>query len=206
MSWLSSLFGGGKSNPANAAMPYLNKIPGVGEKYYNPYIEQGQQAGGMLSEQFQKLMSDPTGFINQLQSQYKPSEGYQFKRGELEKGLGAAAAAGGLAGTPYHQQEYGQMADKLLSEDMQQYLQNALGVYGTGLQGEQDFYNKGFQASGSLADMLAGNLNQQGGLAFQGSAFNKQQQNQLIQALMQALGGAGGFASNPLSLFGNKIW
>lgn len=206
MSWLSSLFGGGKSNPANAAMPYLNQIPGVGEKYYNPYIEQGQQAGGMLSEQFQKLMSDPTGFINQLQSQYKPSEGYQFKRGELEKGLGAQAAAGGLAGTPYHQQEYGQMADKLLSEDMQQYLENALGVYGKGLAGEQGFYNTGFQASQNLADMLAGNLNQQGGLAFQGQAQKNANQQQLMQMLAQLLGGAGGLVSNPLSLFGNKIW
>lgn len=194
MSWLSSLFGGGKSNPANAAMPYLNQIPGVGEKYYNPYIEQGQQAGGMLSEQFQKLMNDPTGFINQLQSQYKPSEGYQFKRGELEKGLGAAAAAGGLAGTPYHQQEYGQMADKLLSEDMQQYLTNALGAYNKGLAGEQDFYNKGFQASGSLADMLAGNLGSQAGLAFQGQQQKNMNQNAFINALMQALSKAGGLS------------
>ena len=29
MSWLSSIFGGGKSNPANAAQPYLNQIPGL---------------------------------------------------------------------------------------------------------------------------------------------------------------------------------
>src|SRR3990167_9540646 len=39
MSWLSSLFHGGNSkNPADAAMPYLNQVPGVSHQGYDPYI------------------------------------------------------------------------------------------------------------------------------------------------------------------------
>ena len=84
------------------------------------------------------------------------------------------------------------MADKLLSEDMQQYLQNALGVYGQGLAGEQGFYNTGFQASQNLADMLAGNLGSQAGLAYQGQQQKNMNQQALVNALMKLLGTAGG--------------
>lgn len=185
MSWLSNLLGTSKSqNPANAAMPYLQQIPGVGHQYYDPYIQQGQQAGDVLKEQYGQML-DPTAFMDKIYSQYKPSEAYQYQLGELTKGIGSQAAAGGFAGTPLHQQQYGEMAQGLLSKDMQQYLQNALGIQQTGLSGEQDIYGKGFQAGGSLADLLAGNLGTQAGLAFQG----QQQQNMNRQALINALGG-----------------
>lgn len=190
MSWLSTLFKGGK-NPANSAMPYLNQIPGVGHQAYDPYIQQGQGASNQLAEQFQKLMSDPQGFLAGIQSGYKPSDAYNFKKDELSKGFGAAAAQGGYAGTPFHQMQYGEQADKLLSGDMQQYLENALGIFNTGLAGNQDIANKGFQASGSLADMLAGNLNQQGGLAFQGQSQQNANQAGLMKLLAQLVGGGG---------------
>jgi len=158
MSWLSHALGISSSqNPANAAQPYLNQIPGVGHQYYDPYIQHGQ---------------NPGEFMNQLQQGYKPSDEYKFKSDELQKGMRAMGGAGGYGGTPYHQMQYGEQADKLLSGDMQQYLKNALGIYGQGL-----------SASGSMADLMGSNLAQQGGLAFQG----QQGQNQGRQALMSAL-------------------
>jgi len=44
MSWMSQAFGGGGSysNPADAAMPYLEQVPGYVDQYYNPYINMGQ--------------------------------------------------------------------------------------------------------------------------------------------------------------------
>lgn len=198
MSWLSSLFKGGKmEDPAAAASPYLNQIPGVGEKYYNPFIQGGATAGDRLGGEYDKLL-DPTTFMNKLMEGYKPSEGYQFSKDQLERELGNTAAAGGIAGTPEHQRLIGEGVQGLLSKDMQQYLSNALGIYGTGLSGEQDFYNKGFQASGSLADLLAGNLGSQAGLAFQGAqqrnADKQAKQNSLLKFLSTALGAGAGFA------------
>jgi hypothetical protein len=204
MSWLSQLFHGGK-NPAEAASPYLNQIPGVGREAYDPYIQQGKQAGETLGGEYGKML-DPQAFLDKLQGGYKPSEGYQFKHQELERGLGNTAASGGFAGTPMHQQAYGEMTDKLLSGDMQEYLQNALGIYGQGIAGEQGMYDKGFQSSGSLADFLGNNLTQQGGLAFQGQQQQNANQNALFSALAQMLGGAGGAAMNPMSMFGKKLW
>ena len=183
MSWLSKALGLSSSqNPANAAQPYLQQIPGVGHQYYDPYIQQGQQAGQTLQGEYGKQL-DPATFMDHIMGQYKQSEGYKGRQDDLMKQMASVAGQGGYAGTPYAQQQYGEQANKLMADDQQQYLKNALGIYDQGISGEQDFYNKGYGASGSLADMLGSNFAQQGGLAYQG----QQSQNQNKQALMSML-------------------
>jgi hypothetical protein len=193
MSILSKLFGG--KNPADAAMPYLNQIPGVGHDAYDPYIGAGQTAGQNTQNQYEGLMNDPTGFINKLMQGYNTSEGYQFSKDQLTKEMGNTAASGGFAGTSYDQQQQGAGIQGLLSKDMQQFLSNALGVYGTGLQGEQGIADKGYDASGKLADILGGSLNQQGGLAFQGQSQQNANKTSMINSLVKALGMAAGGAA-----------
>lgn len=177
---IDSLFG--REDPTKQANHYLNQIPDVGRDAYNPFIDQGKRAGSVLEGQYGKML-DPTSFINDIMKNYTMSKGATYQRDQLGRGIGATAAAGGIAGTPEHQREYGEMAHNIMSGDMQQYLQNALGVMGTGISGEQDFYNKGYGASGSLADILGGNLASQGTLAFQGAT----QRNTDHQALMNSL-------------------
>ena len=200
MSILSKLFGGGKyEDPAAAAAPYLNQIPGVGHDYYDPYVSAGRGASDRLGGEYESLLNDPTALLNKLMEGYEPSKGYQFQKDLLTKELSNTAAAGGIAGTPLDQMNQGQAIQGILSKDMQQFLANALGLYGTGLQGEEGIAGRGFQASGSLADLLGGALNQQGGLAFQGAQQRNQlksnDRNALIGMLAKALGGAAGFAA-----------
>lgn len=207
MSWLSKALGLSSSqNPANAAQPYLQQIPGVGHQYYDPYIQQGQQAGQTLQSEYGKQL-DPATFMNHLMEQYKPSEAYQGRQDDLMKQMAAVAGQGGYAGTPMAQRQYGEQANRIMSEDQQQYLQNALGIYGQGIEGTQDFYNKGYGASGSMADLLGSNLNQQGSAAFQGQGQQNQQRQDLMKALAQMLGGGMGFATQPTaSMFGKSLW
>ena len=195
MSWLSKLFGGGgSSNPADAAQPYLNQIPGVAHQGYDPYINRGLDAGGKAQTQYDRLLSDPTGFINEIMKNYKESDSYNFAKDRLTKEMGNTAAAGGIAGTPLDQMNQAEGVQGLLSKDMQQYLQNALGVYGTGLSGEQGLYDTGFNASSNLTDALGGALNQQAGLAFQGQQQKNMDRNAKWNMLAKALGiGAGAF-------------
>jgi len=198
MSILSKLFGGG-SNPADAASPYLNQIPGVGHNSYDPYINAGKTAGQNTQGQYESMMNDPTGFINKLMEAYKPSEGYQFQQGQLMRQMGNSAASGGFAGTPMDQMNQAQGTQGLLSQDMQQFLTNALGRYDTGLQGEQGIANRGYDATGKLNDMLGGNLNQQANLGFQGVQQQNANQAGLFKALSQLLGmGIGGGAFGKL--------
>jgi hypothetical protein len=151
-------------------------------------------------------MGDPTAFINKLMEGYEPSKGYQFQKDQLTKELGNTAAAGGIAGTPQDQMNQGEGVQKLLSGDMQQFLKNALGVFNTGLEGEEGIANRGYDASGKLTDALGTALNQQGGLAFQNQQQKTQNRNDLWSMFGKALGGGVGLATNPLSIFGNKIW
>jgi hypothetical protein len=182
-----------RDDPQKEANRYLSQIPGIGKQYYNPFIQGGQKAGGILEGEYGKLLN-PTSFINDIMKNYSESKGAQYEKNELGRGIGATAAAGGFAGTPEHQKEYGKMAEGIMSQDMQQYLQNALGVYGMGLGGERDIYGKGYEASGSLADLLAGNLGAQGGLAFQSASQKNASRDAFMNALMKALSTGAGAA------------
>lgn len=195
MSWLSKLFGGGDDNsPMDAANQYLNQIPGVGHQGYDPYINEGRDASGKTKSKYEELFNDPTAFINKLMEGYKPSEGYQFQKEQLTKELGNKAAAGGVAGTPLDQMNQGQAVQKLLSADQQQFLKNVLGVFNTGLEGEEGIAGRGFDASKMLTDLLGGALNQQGGLAYKDQVDKNQRKTDLWSMFGKALGAGTGFA------------
>jgi hypothetical protein len=191
---IGTFLSGGK-NPANDAMKYLNQIPQIGRSSYQPYIDQGRRAGGIAEGQYSKMGQDPTAFINQLMAGYEPSKGYQYKQGQMLKGMGNSAAAGGFAGTQNDQNAQAETIQGMLGGDMQQWLANLLGVQGTGLQGLSGMNQMGYDASGSLADYLGSNLSQQGSLAFQGRQQKNANQQALFNSLLQAGASAAGAAA-----------
>jgi len=210
MSMLSKLFGG-HHNPRNDANKYLDQIPGVAHQGYDDYITAGKDASGKTKTQYEELMNDPTAFINKLMEGYKPSEGYQFQKDQLTKELGNTAAFGGIAGTPQDQMNQGQGVQKLLSGDMQQFLKNVLGVFDTGLEGEEGVATRGYDASGKLTDALGSALNQQGGLAFNNAQQKNKNSSDLWSMFGKALGGGIGALTGGLpgatfgaGLFGGK--
>jgi hypothetical protein len=207
MSWLSNLFGGGDS-PMDAANQYLNQIPGVAHQGYDPYVNAGMDASSRTKGQYESLLSDPTAFINKLMEGYKPSEGYQFQKEQLNKELSNTAAAGGIAGTPLDQMNQGQAVQKLLSGDMQQFLKNVLGEYHTGLAGEEGIASRGVDASGRLTDLLGNNLASQSGLAYKNQVDKNQRKSDLWSMFGKALGaGTGAFLGGvPGAKVGSSIF
>lgn len=186
---LANLFGGGK-NPADAAMGYYNQIPGAMGPYFNPYIQAGRQALGQLQGQYGQLINDPTQRLSQIGSHYQQSPGFGF---EQQQGLNAitnAAAAGGMAGSPQHQQQAAQLASNLAAQDYGNYMNRALGLYQTGLSGEGDINRMGFGASTDYATDLANSLMNQGNLAYAGQ-INRNQQQGGWGNLLGGLAGAG---------------
>lgn len=193
MSWFSELFHGGK-NPANAAMPFYNQIPGQVKGYYDPYINAGQNALPGLQNQYNDLLNNPGGKLNDIGQNYQQSPGFKFAMEQALQGAGHAAAAGGMAGSPQHSQQAMQLANNIANQDYYNWLGQATGMYNQGLSGQQNMSNQGLAAGGSMADQIAQMLAQQGNLAYQG----QQQQNQNKSDLwgnLGALGGAvGGYA------------
>jgi hypothetical protein len=189
MSWLSQYLTGQGGDPAGAARGYYEQIPGMAQGYFNPFIQRGERAGGILEGQFGQMAQDPSAFIAKIMEGYTQSPGYQRQQEEMLKAAGNTAAAGGMRGS---QLDVGQEADitrRLQGDDMQQFLQNVLGVQQQGLGGEQHLYDVGYGATGQLESDTARSLSEQGQLAFQGEREKMQGRNDLIKALMSGAGG-----------------
>lgn len=206
---LGSFLGG---DPYKAARKYYDQIPGATRGNYDPYInagrgaldtlqgQYGQLIGNLpgLQGQYNQLMQDPGSVFNKIGGGYQQSPGYQFA---LDQAMGAgknAAAAGGMAGSPQHQQQAMQTATGLANQDYYNYMQNALGLYGQGLQGAGNLYGMGlqgyqglnqmgFNASDQMSRIIADALSQQGNMAYAG-------QNARNQSIGNTLGGLGSLA------------
>ncbi len=173
-SGLAGLFGGGGKDPYDAAKGYYDKIPGTISPYFNPYIDAGRSALSQTQGQFGNLINDPSGMYNKIAGGYHQSPGFQWQMGQGMNAAGNAAASGGMAGSPQHQQQAATMAEGLANQDFQNYMSQALGLYGTGLSGMQNINQMGYNASDQLAGGLANNLQNQGNMAFAGQAAKNQ--------------------------------
>lgn len=205
MSWLSDFFKGGK-NPADAAMPYLDQIPGMEKKYYDPFIAHGNEAYNTLNPQISKMGSDPTGFLEGLMKNYEPSRGFQLKRDEMLKAAGNTAAAGGMRGSLSDISNESRISDVLMGDDMQQWLQNVMGIQQGGLQGLSHLFDTGYDASKSLAGDLSNVMGTKAGLAFQGQTNQNQSRSDLLSGLMKVLGGVAGFGLPGGGTIGGSIY
>jgi hypothetical protein len=205
-SGVGDLFGASKlnktyPNPATGAMPFLNSIAPILQKYLSPYASLGAstlptlqgQYGNLLSEgaplqgQYNSLMSNPGGVINSIGKSFQASPGYNFQVGQAQNAANNAAAAGGMLGSPEEQQNIAGTVNNLANTDYYNYLGHALGQYDTGLAGAQGMYNKGlsgeeglnqmgFQGSNNLAEDLASVLQSQASLSYAGQANQNQMQ------------------------------
>jgi hypothetical protein len=189
MGLLSGLFGGNK-NPADAANKYISQIPGQTSQYFDPYINAGKNALPILQGQYGDLLNNPGGKVNQIGGSFQQSPGFQFALQQALQGAGHAAAAGGMAGSPQHEQQNMGIATQLGNQDYYNYLDKALGLYNQGLSGEQGMAGMGLTAGTSQADMIAQALAQQGNNAFRG----QQDKNARNNSFWNGVGNLGGAA------------
>lgn len=202
MSWLSKFLG--FQNPAQSAMPYYDQAAQTERQYLDPYVQRGQQAGGILSEQFGQLSQDPGAALEKLMQGYQPSKYYQTMQDRLSQATANTAAAGGRRGSPLEQTQQQELTSSLLSKDMQDYLRNVMGEQQMGLSGEQGLYSTGFDAARGLSGDLANILSTQGSLQFQNARERNARTQGLIGALFgSAFGGGqgGGQGANASSFF-----
>jgi hypothetical protein len=163
-------------NPADAANPYLQQIPDTLKPYYQPFIDAGANALSTSQNQFNQLSTNPGGRMNEIGQSFQQSPGFDFQVQQAMQGSNQAAAAGGMAGSPQHEQQNMQLANNLANQDYYNWLGNALGIYKVGLGGEQDISKMGYGASNELAQSLSNNLLSQAMLQYQGQAGENQRE------------------------------
>lgn len=182
--------GGGYSNPADAGMPYLDQIAPTITPYYQPYIDNGQNAMNTLMPQYNQLISNPGQKFAEMGQGFQQSPGYQFQYNQGMNAANSAAQAGGMAGTPYHQQNAANMASNLANQDFYNYMNQVSGLYDQGMAGMSDVNHMGYNASDQLAQSLMSALMSQSGMAYAG-ANNQNAANQASNSnMMNLIGGA----------------
>lgn len=154
--------------------------------YYRPYREAGERAIPQF-EQWMNQYKNPQEFMNNVFANYSMSPGAKYKLGQTERAANNAASASGMIGSSAHMREAGNIANQISSEDMQQYLQNYLGIGGIYGQGLNSMMGQGFNAAGGSAGLMGNNAAQLGQLYGGGTAERQNQQNQMIAMLMQSL-------------------
>lgn len=185
----AGFLGGGKyKDPSKAAFPYLNQIPGILANTASPYSSAGVGALPTLQSQFGGLSQDPGARLNQIGAGYHESPGYNFAVQQAMQAARNAAASQGLAGSPQHEQQSAQLASNLANQDYNNWLQQALGLYGTGLSGEQNIYGIGAKAGIGLGQDIGNVLGTEAQYAYGGAAGRNQGQAQQRQNLFGTLG------------------
>lgn len=190
---LGGFLGGG--DPTKKANKYLDQIPPELRKYLEPYINAGHGALGHLNDisgEYEKMYQDPNAIISRIGSGYQKSPGYDWQLNQGENAITNAAAANGMAGTGQHQQQAGELATNLANQDYQNYLAKALGLYAGGVSGragiEQNIFDTGAGASGSLAANLAKILEAKAGLSYQNELNKNQQNSDLFSSIASRFG------------------
>jgi hypothetical protein len=178
----------GWSNPANKAMPYMNQIPDMLQKYLSPYIDAGNQALPGLQDQYGKLITDPGARMNEIGASYQQSPGFQFSLDQALQGSDHAAAAGGMAGSPQHEFQNMDIATQMANQDYNNYMSNALGMYKTGLSGNQSIYNTGAQTGMAMGEDMASVLANQAKLAYLGQNAKNQSSGGMWGAIGEGIG------------------
>lgn len=158
----------------NAYQPYLDKAT----SQLSPYSQAGMNAIPQY-QSWLSTMQNPSGFINNLMGQYQESPWAKYQQQQSIRAAQNAASAGGgnspyasLGSTPFAQQIQ-QNASNISSGDMNQWLQNVLGIntqFGSGTQG---LINNGQQASNALANLYNGAGQFMGEQAYNEEAANQ---------------------------------
>jgi hypothetical protein len=182
-----------RNNPANAAMNELNKIPDQTKPYYDPYINAGRESLEKLRDQYGQLSSDPGKRFDELGAGYKQSPGYAATMREALAAANNAAAMGGGGGTGTygHQQLAAGAAGDVANKDYEQYINHILGLYGTGLGGEEDINKQGQEASGHYADVLGQNTANKANWSAAGQDWRNQERSRNWADIATGAGQAG---------------
>lgn len=160
----------------------LDRIPEYLEKYMGPYNQAGMNALPGLQDQYGKLLNNPGDFMNKMGANYQQSPGFKFALEQAMQGGNNAAASGGMAGSPMHQQQNMQMATNLANQDYNNWIQRAMGLYGRGLSGQENLYNVGAHAGQGMGEDLSQYLMSKEMMKYANNANNDQFWNGLIGA------------------------
>jgi hypothetical protein len=168
--FLGGMFGD-SGKPYDKAMEQYQKYMQMGQGVQQPYLDAGKQGLGNYQEWLDK-QKDPSGFINGLMGNYQESPYAHMMQQQAMNAGNNSASAGGMIGSSALMQQQMQNAGQIASGDMNQWLQNVLGINTQYGEGQKDLKNGGQQSANALTDMY-NNMGKQMGDAAYGKEAGK---------------------------------
>lgn len=184
---LQSLFNNNKSpygEGFNATQPYYEGA----KEFQNPFVKQGQEASGKFNSWLDN-MQNPTEFINKIMGSYSQSPwAKNLESSAVRAGTNAASASGLTGSTPFAQQLQ-QTGANISSQDMQNFLQNVLGINSAYGAGENMQVERGQHASDILSQLFSNQGNMAGGAAYGDQAWENQNSDSTWANIAKMFGG-----------------
>lgn len=150
-------------DPAGEAAERLERMlrEGMGEaKGYEKSAEEPfdmyQKGAPDIYKEFQRALGegkDPSELLNSIMGSYRMSPEVQKQLEAGQTGANRAAAAGGMLGSSSEMQQAAQRAQSMRSDDMQKYLQNALGLRQQYLGGLSGLEGQGFRGAEDISNL-----------------------------------------------------
>jgi len=128
-------------------------LPGI-QQNLNPFITAGQNALPQWQNALNR-MQNPTDFMKEIFGTYQESPAAAFERKYGQEGITNAASASGMLGSGALMKSAADYNQALTSRDMQQFLQNALGINQQYMGGLQGLSGMGLQGATSYGDILS---------------------------------------------------
>ena len=190
----SSLFGGG-DNPYEEALDLYSfeDMENMLNEYYGPWREAGLRALPTMEEQMMMLLYSPETINAMMGSTYEASPGYDYQMQESMNAANQAAAAGGMLGTPSHQNTAMTQSQNIANQDYWQYVNHLTDLYTKGLGIGTDINQMGYNASDKMAQDLSRFMDAQTGLTAQAGAYKGSSANAGLSGLSGLLTSIGGF-------------
>ena len=177
-SLLSGLFGN-SGKPYEDAMKRYQEWGEKGQQAQNPFLQAGQGA----IDPYQKWlsgMSNPSGFINNQMGQYQESPwAHNMQQQSMRAGQNFGSANGLSGSTPLAQQLQ-QNSGNISSQDMNQWLQNVLGINTQYGQGYGNLIGVGQNSANSLTNMYGDMGRQMGEQAANSGIARQNDRNNLF--------------------------
>lgn len=168
MSSLAQLFGGMFGNSgspySSASSQYMN-FANQGTAAQNPFLQAGTDAIPDY-QNWLKSMQDPTAFINNTMGQYQESPWAQYEQKQSINSANNLGSANGMTGSTPMQLQAQQNASNISSQDMNQWLQNVLGINTQYGQGEANLVHTGQESANELTRMYEQMARQMSGMAY----------------------------------------
>jgi hypothetical protein len=158
----SGLFGDSGS-PYEDAAAQFERYGQQGREAQNPFYNAGTGAIPHFQDWLSR-MQDPSGFINKIMGQYQQSPFAKFQQQQAIRAANNMGSATGLTGSTPMTQFAEQNARDISSQDMNQWLQNVLGINSQYGAGQQSLVNTGQNSANSITQLLQ-NLGQNMGEA-----------------------------------------